>query len=496
MIKPQESEDSSSDKNNSDKVASNEQVDLFFETPVIGSYQDSILPDIPEFPDMIKPQEMDLKPEEEELHRHVGFVIKLNSRLLALHAEVRQVYPQLAKDLVNTKLAEFQDEEYKELMEEKVSLEHKCKEYQEQIQMLLPAQSLNNDLNADISKLRALVSSYSAKQSQPQRDYREMISKQSREYVNEIEKQLKIYREKVIFLSNNQESCLSEIKKSIQHQQSTQESVSSAYKELKPLQEHLSFLEETQNESLEQMARIKQEYQQYKERENKRLKEAEFKAKTLGNELDILKAQQKSAASEKIANKAQIEEHIEYKYKSQVQKLEEALSKMKIDHLTMEDDFAQRQKQEQERADKYRAKYESVKQHVKTLEMQKTEYTRVNNELQGQNNSFRTMITQLQNQLKMISIQQQQGQGQQAQLPQQQVQKGHAAPPPRNGQQQQQAQQAMKQRLMHLQQQQNMIQQQNRMRQAQQQQQPQNGQNFNRMPNQNANANGNYQQNL
>jgi len=110
------------------------------------------------------------------------------------------------------------------------------------------------------------------------------------------------------------------------------------------------------------------------------------------------------------------------------------------------------------------------------------------------------MITQLQNQLKMISMQQQQG-GQQGQLPQQQVQKGHAAPPPRNGQQQQQAQQAMKQRLMHLQQQQNMIQQQNRMRQAQQQQQqPQNGQNFNRMQNQNANANananGNYQQNL
>merc|ERR1719471_2835457 len=88
---------------------------------------------------------------------------------------------------------------------------------------------------------------------------------------------------------------------------------------------------------------------------------------------------------------------------------------MKITHLTMEDDFAQRQKQEQERADKYRAKYESVKQHVKTLEMQKTEYTRVNNELRAQNNSFRTMITQLQNQLKMISMQQQQQPQQQRQ---------------------------------------------------------------------------------
>merc|ERR1712228_453585 len=79
----------------------------------------------------------------------------------------------------------------------------------------------------------------------------------------------------------------------------------------------------------------------------------------------------------------------------------------------------------------YRAKYESVKQHVKTLEMQKTEYTRVNNELRGQNNSFRTMITQLQNQLKMISMQQQNGQQNNRQPPPQQ---------PSNMQQQQQQQ--------------------------------------------------------
>merc|ERR1712130_586321 len=91
-------------------------------------------------------------------------------------------------------------------------------------------------------------------------------------------------------------------------------------------------------------------------------------------------------------------------------------------------------------------------------------YTRVNNELRGQNNSFRTMITQLQNQLKMISMQQQNDQNQ-VQPPQQQQQ-----------QQQMRQQQAMKQRLMHLQQQQNMLQQQNRLRQQQQQQ---NGNNYN-----------------
>ncbi len=75
---------------------------------------------------------------------------------------------------------------------------------------------------------------------------------------------------------------------------------------------------------------------------------------------------------------------------------------MTIKLITMEDDFTQRQKQEQERADKYRAKYESVKQHVKTLEMQKVEYIRVNIQLRQQNNDFRSMITQLQNQLKSV----------------------------------------------------------------------------------------------
>merc|ERR1711933_433282 len=114
------------------------QISLVFETPRIGSYQDTTLPDIPnipDFPKMIEAKEMDLSKEENELHRHVGFVIKLNSRLLQLHAEVRQFYPQLAKDLVHTKLAEFQSEEFKELMDEKVSLDHKVKEYEQQIQM-------------------------------------------------------------------------------------------------------------------------------------------------------------------------------------------------------------------------------------------------------------------------------------------------------------------------------------------------------------------------
>eukprot|EP01084_Bolivina_argentea_P305535 527834_1 len=80
--------------------------------------------------------------------------------------------------------------------------------------------------------------------------------------------------------------------------------------------------------------------------------------------------------------------------------LEERLSKMVVARITMEDDYQQRFKQEQERADEFRSRYESVKQHMKVLEMQKGEYTKVNAQLTQQNNEFRGMITQLQTQLK------------------------------------------------------------------------------------------------
>jgi len=218
-------------------------------------------------------------------------------------------------------------------------------------------------------------------------------------------------------------------------------------------------LEENQNEQYAELDRVKSEFESFKEMDNKKFKELEFQKKNLQNELDILKQQHENAKSEKMANTEQIVHNITVKYKAQVEELEDSLSKMKIAHLTMEDDFAQRQKQEQERADKYRAKYESVKQHVKTLEMQKTEYTRVNNELRAQNNQFRGMITQLQNQLKMISMQGQRGGGGNGGG-------GNGMPP--MGQQA-----ALQQRLMHMQQQQNILQKQ---RQAQQQQQQQQGQ--------------------
>merc|ERR1712176_1282930 len=189
----------------------------------------------------------------------------------------------------------------------------------------------------------------------------------------------------------------------------------------------------------------------------------------------------KSAQSETIAKKAQIEQHVEFKYKTQVKKLEEQLSKMKIDHLTVEDEFQQKQKSEQERADKYRAKYESVKQHVKTLEMQKVEYTRVNIQLRQQNNQFRGMITQLQNQLKMMSGQQN------GAMPMPQQNKLNNVPPPgprpmmqQNSNLSNNSQQnnnpnindnnPMKQQLLQLQQQQqNLIRQQNMLRAQQEQ---------------------------
>ena len=57
----------------------------------------------------------------------------------------------------------------------------------------------------------------------------------------------------------------------------------------------------------------------------------------------------------------------------------------------------QRTKAEQEIPDQYRAKYESFK-HVKTLEAQQQEYTRVNEQLHEQNDQFRE-ITQTQMQI-------------------------------------------------------------------------------------------------
>merc|ERR1719148_505331 len=121
------------------------------------------------------------------------------------------------------------------------------------------------------------------------------------------------------------------------------------------------------------------------------------------------------SASEEMMKAAQIEEHIEFKYRGNMQKLQAEMSQMAAQQMTEADDNAARQKGEQERADKYRAKYESVKQHVKTLEMQKTEYTRVNMQLRTQNNQFRAMITQLQK--DNVALQGQQNQNQPRAMP-------------------------------------------------------------------------------
>eukprot|EP01083_Nonionella_stella_P270827 917341_1 len=160
-----DSEDSSNGNNN-DEHSNNDNAQID-----IGSYRSNvsplnmgmgnnnnnnneILPKMPVIPPMVQINDVNLKPEEEELRRHVGFVIKLNSRLVHLNAECRLLYPKLSSDLVDSKISEFQDIEYKKLIENKVLFEKKCNEYEQQIQMLLPVQNLNNDLNSEINKLR------------------------------------------------------------------------------------------------------------------------------------------------------------------------------------------------------------------------------------------------------------------------------------------------------------------------------------------------------
>jgi len=363
---------------------------------------DMHLPEIPDIPAMPQIEDVDMKPEELKLHRHVGFVLKLNARLTQLNAECSILYPKLAKDLVDSKLAELSKAEFKQLAEDKISLTHKCAEYESKIQTLLPIQEQNTKLHIEMDKMRKLINTYSSKEHFQQQDYREMLSSQSREYVTELQRQLDLYRRKVVSLSQQSQSCMAAIKNSVQHQQKAQESINDATDQLRAANEHIKYLEDNEEEQ-ERARSLEQKVQALTTSHQHEIEKMQFENAKLQNDLDALQQQQKTVQSEKIANKAQIEEHIQYKYQSQLQQLEERLSKMTVQRITMEDEFQQKQKQEQERADRYRAKYESVKQHVKTLEMQKGEYTRVNVQLRQQNNQFRSMITSLQNELKGLA---------------------------------------------------------------------------------------------
>ncbi len=98
--------------------------------------------------------------EQEELQRHVGFAIKLNSGLAQSNAA------HLVKKIIETKML----------------LEHKRNDYEQQIQMLLTVQNLNNDLTEEISRLSN--------------------NNNYIQYVSQLQKQSNIYRDKVIYSSN------------------------------------------------------------------------------------------------------------------------------------------------------------------------------------------------------------------------------------------------------------------------------------------------------
>lgn len=182
------------------------------------------------------------------MNRHVGFVLKLNAKLVQLNAECSMLYPQIAKDLMDSKLAEFQKADYKRLAEDKVSLTKKCADYESQIQTLLPVQDSNDKLQMEMQKMRKLLNTYSAKEQFEENDYREMLSSQSREYVTELQRQLDSYRKKVVYLSQQSQSCMAAIKHSVQHQQRTQEDINTAYEQLHSAKLHIEYLENSEDQ--------------------------------------------------------------------------------------------------------------------------------------------------------------------------------------------------------------------------------------------------------
>eukprot|EP01083_Nonionella_stella_P141893 438021_1 len=99
---------------------------------------------------------VNMEVEEEELTRRVGFVIKLNSRLVELNAT-----------------------------ESKMALEAKCNEYEVEIASLGAVKNLKNDLSSEVDRLRTLTAQYASNNNAEERDYREMLSSASRAYVNE-----------------------------------------------------------------------------------------------------------------------------------------------------------------------------------------------------------------------------------------------------------------------------------------------------------------------
>ena len=132
-------------------------------------------------------------------------------------------------------------------------------------------------------------------------------------------------------------------------------------------------------------------------------KQVQNKSKHMEAEQQVLKEALNDQKSREMAITEQMQQRAEYQFRSQLREMEEKLSMMEANKIQSEDEWNERVNDERERADKYKAKYESAKGHLKQLEVQSNEYHRVMEELRVQNDELRNIIGQLQQQQRTLS---------------------------------------------------------------------------------------------
>lgn len=138
-------------------------------------------------------------------------------------ARVELFYPEMQSDLMQSNFQHLFHEEYLHTMQKLTEQQKINGELKTKIEELLPTQELNYYLQAEIGKLRKLnmmllsTATESADKQSADKDkkWQSLMSHVSHEYVREIEKQLSIYREKVLYLTQQSQLFVGSLKKSV-----------------------------------------------------------------------------------------------------------------------------------------------------------------------------------------------------------------------------------------------------------------------------------------
>ncbi|ETO19428.1 hypothetical protein RFI_17804 [Reticulomyxa filosa] len=229
-----------------------------------------------------------------------------------------------------------------------------------------------------------------------------MLSQKNTQYVREIESQLSYYRTQVATLVGEIENMKHACNNCTERMGEAQKDLTAARDEMTTLAGQIREMEERTGSDKDEVTRLKQEIEQLKAQMDTDKQALQWQLEHIKNERDAL--------SESLSNERSKQMALEYdassdlRYEKQIKELQEQLSTIEANKIDVQDQWEKRVKDNQELADKFRAKYESVKQHIKTLELQHGEYTRVNEALKKQNNEFRQMITKLQQQLKQAKV--------------------------------------------------------------------------------------------